>query len=351
MNLSFWDNKKVFITGDTGFKGSWLAYWLLNLGANVYGYALEPDTDKSLYTILNLKKEYDSERQDIRDFDKLSASIKRFNPEIIFHLAAQPLVKESYINPIYTYSTNVIGTANLLEASRNISSIRSIIVVTTDKVYKNLEKNKSYKESDVLGGHDPYSSSKACTELLLDSFRNSFFNEKNIPLISARAGNVIGGGDWSPNRIIPDVVKSLYEGQELLVRSPNSIRPWQHVIDPLAGYLLLAEKSFQNWSMTSSAWNLGPLFNSHKTVLDVLEVMKEFNKSLHWKLDDQVHEHEASLLMLDISKAINKLNWTPKFSFEKSIELTSEWYSCYYSGADIRKVTDQQLNLNYKMYE
>lgn len=318
LDLKFWKDKKVLITGATGFKGSWLSLMLFYLGARVVGYSLRPPTDPSMFKILDLDKDIIHVENNILNLSALKEVIKAYNFDIVFHLAAQPLVIDSYKDPIGTYMTNVIGTANVLEAIRNSPTIKSVVVVTTDKCYDNKEWEWSYRENDVLGGYDPYSNSKACAELVVDSYRKSFLY--NIGIATARAGNVIGGGDFSPNRLVPDCIRAINKNQTVEVRNLNSVRPWQHVLEPLWGYILLAEKLWISPKQFSEAWNFGPNEINNKTVEYVVnylcnKVYSEINNSTH----------EANFLKLDSSKAKTRLNWHPKLTLDDALEMTLEW--------------------------
>ena len=329
---SHYNGKKVFVTGHTGFKGAWLVAWLHLLGAEVKGYALEPEYENCLFNQLQPLKIAESIIADVRNKEKLSNEILSFQPDFIFHLAAQPLVRRSYEIPAETFEVNAIGTANLLEALRSLNKKCTVIIVTTDKVYENKEQDILYKEEDNLGGYDPYSASKACTEIVVSSFRNSFFNPLQIDthqktILSARAGNVIGGGDWSKDRIVPDIIRSLERNQEIEVRNPNAVRPWQHVLEPLGGYLLSAGLLNQNPKLFSKAYNFGPYPADHLTVKELVELAIQIWGSGKWNdISDHAQPHEASLLKLDISKAIRELNWKPKLNASQAIEWTINWY-------------------------
>ncbi len=318
--------RRVLITGHTGFKGSWLTLWLKELGAEICGVSLDPETTPNHWDLLNL--EINDCRCDIRKGEKLKEIFSSFQPEIVFHLAAQPLVRRSYLLPIETWTTNVIGTAEVLEACRVTSSIKSILCITSDKCYLNNEWEWGYRETDTLGGHDPYSSSKACSELLISSYRKSFFNQQGEILIaSARAGNVIGGGDWSEDRLIPDVIRSIYKKNQLIIRNPNSTRPWQHVLDCISGYLLLGQRLIEKKEWASDAWNFGPGDEGNFTVEEVLTKVKSFWPEVSWKKETQKNNaHEASFLKLDCSKSSSKLSWKPLWSSEKAIYKTTQWY-------------------------
>ena len=344
---SFWKNKKVFVTGHTGFKGSWLTIWLKDLGAKVIGFSLEPKNKENLFDIANVKEGIESQIGDIRDNDLITSSISEFNPDILIHMAAQPLVRYSYLNPLETYETNVIGTLNVLEGARKCNNLKSIVIITTDKCYENNEWDWGYRENEPMGGHDPYSSSKGCCELLVSSYRNSFFNDENSPNIaSVRAGNVIGGGDWSEDRLIPDILESFQNKKEVIIRNPLSVRPWQHVLEPLSAYLILAEKLYNN-KQFNGAWNIGPYEKDCKSVEWILNSMINlWGKDATWKLDDNANPHEANLLKLDISKAINKLNWRPKWSLDYTLETIVNWHKKWIDGEDMNNECLNQIK-NY----
>lgn len=346
--VSFWKNKKVFITGHTGFKGSWLSLWLQRLGAHVVGFALAPPTPKNLFTEAKVADGLTDIRGDIRNFEKLHQALVQYQPEFIFHLAAQPLVKYSYSHPVETYSTNVMGTVHLLEAARQCSNLRVIVNVTTDKCYENKESDRAYQEIEPLGGFDPYSSSKACSELITNAYRNSFFsvNSKHkVGLASARAGNVIGGGDWGIDRLVPDIISAYYNKQELQIRYPNAVRPWQHVLESLSGYLRLAELLYAEPEKFAEAWNFGPNEKDAKSVAWIVtNVLKVLGGDLKWQQVIEPQAHEATLLKLDSSKAHTKLNWMPKWDVECALAATISWYKDYYNGADAREITCQQIH-------
>jgi CDP-glucose 4,6-dehydratase len=350
---SFYDiykNKKVLITGHTGFKGAWLTFWLKELGAEVLGYSLESPTNPSLFNTLKLKNEIHHVIGNILDEEKLLNTFKNFKPEIVFHLAAQPLVRLSYKEPKLTYETNVIGTLNVLESIRKTESVKVSVNITTDKCYENKEWIYGYRENDPMGGYDPYSSSKGCAELLISSYRNSFFNPKdygqshNTSISSVRAGNVIGGGDWAEDRLIPDCIKSLIKKENIYLRNPSSIRPWQHVLEPLSGYLLLGSKMLEDKTKYCEGWNFGP---DDKEILSVEDVVKNAIKvwgegSYTINPDNQIHE--ANFLKLDISKARFYLNWSPVYSTFESIEKTVYWYKEYYNKSNMIDFTKNQIN-------
>lgn len=337
-------NKRVLVTGHTGFKGSWLITWLELMGANVLGIALEPNTTPNHIELLNSKIQ--SKYININNFNELSKEVLAFSPEIIFHLAAQPLVKESYQNPLETFSTNIIGTANLLEIARNCESLKAIINVTTDKCYENLEQVYSYKETDPLGGYDPYSASKACSEIVTQSMRNSFFNideyktKHNVLIATARAGNVIGGGDWCANRLIPDIIRSVSTNQTVEIRSPNSVRPWQHVLESLSAYLQLGWKLLDGNKAISGSWNIGPDDSMTLTVKNVLELSQKWWSDIKFEIIEQNDFHEAKLLMLDTNKAKEQLNWISVWDSSKAIEKTINWYKFYYLNNEVNTLED-----------
>ena len=330
----FWGNRKVLITGHTGFKGSWLCLWLNQLGVKVSGISLvDPVSNPDLFSILNKNKSINDHRGDIVNLDFCLNTIKEIEPEIILHMAAQPLVRKSYAYPLATYNTNVIGTANILEAVRTCESVKTIVVITTDKCYENIEKDHSYVETDSLGGHDPYSSSKACAEHVSSSYYRSFFKKKGVGLATVRAGNIIGGGDWSADRLIPDAVKAWSQNESIPIRSPQATRPWQHVLEPLSGYLKLAENLWNEPDKISGPWNFGPDQNSINTVQDTVELAVQiWGSSASWELTSGNHLHEASLLQLNSEKAKSILGWKPRWDFGKAVSETIQWYKNYYSN-------------------
>ena len=343
IDKSFWENRKVLITGHTGFKGSWLSFWLNSLGAKIYGISLPPNTEPSLFSQLGLENNIeDNNYIDIRDNLELNRKITTLAPEIVFHLAAQPLVLEGYKNPLDTWETNLMGSLNLLNSLTNLKSKTTVIMITTDKVYKNKDWIYGYREDDELGGHDPYSASKAACEIAISSWRSSFcevLNNKEplLRIASARSGNVIGGGDWSENRIIPDAVRSLNTNSEIILRNPNSTRPWQHVLDPLSGYILLAEKlhKFNHFDddffgSVSSSYNFGPTIESNKKVIELIQEISKNWPGLKVCKSIANNLHEANKLNLQIDKSFHYLKWRPKWNFEKSVKRTIEWYKSFY---------------------
>lgn len=334
LDKNFWKGKKVLITGHTGFKGSWLSIILIELGAIVVGYSLDPYSEEENFSLCKLKEKLIDIRGDIRNSKMLKNAIEKELPDIIFHLAAQPLVKLSYEKPVETYETNVIGTMNLLEGIRRIEKKITVILITTDKCYANKEQFFGYREIDSLGGYDPYSSSKACCEILIDSYRNSFFNIENYQyhkkaIASVRAGNVIGGGDWAKDRILPDIIRAIEENEKIILRSPNSVRPWQHLLEPLSGYLMLAEKLYGDISFSGS-WNFGPEIDELVTVKGITEsVIKAYGRKYSFEIKENKEIHETNILLLDITKAKLKLGWKPKLNTKEAIELTVDWYKRY----------------------
>jgi CDP-glucose 4,6-dehydratase len=339
VNPSFWKGKKVFVTGHTGFKGSWLSLWLKDMGAIVKGYALEPNTTPNLFTEAKVGQHMDSEIGDITDLKRITDSMMAFNPEVLIHMAAQPLVRLSYQEPVLTYATNVMGTVNVLEAARNCANLKAIVSVTTDKCYENKEWAWGYRENEPMGGHDPYSSSKGCAELVTAAYRKSFFNENNSAfLASARAGNVIGGGDWSDDRLIPDILKAFEKNDPVIVRNPMATRPWQHVLEPLSGYLVLAQHLYEDGSNYAEGWNFGPKDEDCKPVNWILDKMvAKWGKGASWQLDKNNNPHEAGYLKLDCSKAAMHLNWYPKWNLEDTLESIINWHQHYLSGKNIQE--------------
>jgi CDP-glucose 4,6-dehydratase len=353
VDFNFWRNKRVFITGHTGFKGSWLALWLRNLGASVTGYALPPTSTQTLFNTLGLDTKITSLFGDISDLASVRDAVVSVDPEIIVHMAAQPLVQESFHNPYETFSTNVMGTVNILEAVRFCSSVRAVVVVTTDKCYQNNEWIWPYRENDRLGGDDPYSSSKACAELVTHSFHQSFFEKGSstlggVAVATVRAGNVIGGGDWAKNRLLPDLVRSIELGQEITLRNPNATRPWQFVLEPLRGYLVLAQRLFEDGHDFSGGWNFGPSAGEARTVKWVVGAMcNALGVENKWGTDKEQYFPEKQVLCLDISKAENKLQWKPVLSVGEGVGLTADWYSTYFSGENLYDKAQEQI-LSYE---
>lgn len=334
--------RRVLLTGHTGFKGSWLALWLKSLGAEVFGLSLPASTEPNHCSLLAL--DIPEFLVDIRDAEAVNHALKQVQPEIVFHLAAQPLVRRSYRDPLETWSTNVMGTAHVLEACRLNDSVRAIVVVTTDKCYQNNEWHWGYREIDRLGGHDPYSASKAGAELVAASYRSAFFSKQNAPLLAtARAGNVIGGGDWSEDRLIPDLARAMKKSESLEIRSPNSTRPWQHVLESLSGYLLLGEKLLQGRHEFAEAWNFGPDSEGNQTVAMLLNTLSRHWPEVSWHLSEEPQLHEATLLHLDSAKARQKLGWKPVWRFDQAVEVTADWYRSFQETGKI--ASHEQLAL------
>lgn len=333
--------RRVLVTGHTGFKGGWLAQWLHMLGAEVTGLALPPASTPNLWDTLGLgdAPRCVDLRGDVRDLAAVEAAFARGEPEIVFHLAAQPLVRRSYRDPLESWSTNVMGTANVLDACRRHASVRAVVAVTTDKVYANREWAWGYREADRLGGHDPYSASKAASELVAASYRQSFLSAPGAPLLAtARAGNVIGGGDWSEDRLIPDLVRAVGRGESLEIRSPGATRPWQHVLDCLAGYLLLGQRLLQGDASCADAWNFGPVEQDNRTVESVLGLMRSHWPALAWHVSDAPRPHEANLLYLDSTRARNQLGWRPVWRLDQALSATAAWYQAWQErGADLTR--------------
>ena len=345
MDKNFWRGKKVFITGHTGFKGGWLSIWLVESGADVTGYSLKPETKPNLFETCSIEKKINSIIGDVRDEQKLKKAVFAAQPDIVFHFASQPLVLKSYENPVETYETNLMGTVNILNAIRDIPSVKGFINVTSDKCYANDEKLRAFKEDDPMGGYDPYSSSKACSELITAAYRTSFFKD-SVAVATARAGNVIGGGDWALNRIIPDFIKKIQQKEKLVIRNPRSIRPWQFVLEPLNGYLILAEKLLQDSSGFSESWNFGPNEQDDKTVEWLISKFdKEYEDGSNFQVAlNKESFHESKNLKLDCSKSIDRLNWSPKLDIEKSILMTCEWYKNFYKeNQDMYFFSAQQI--------
>jgi CDP-glucose 4,6-dehydratase len=333
---SFWRGKRVLLTGHSGFKGSWLAIWLHRLGAEVVGLSLHPNTEPNLFTLARVQEICQSHFCDIRHTGELAALVKAAKPQIVFHLAAQPLVRASYRDPLYTYDTNVMGTAHLLEAMRDLDDVKVAVMVTTDKVYHNTEHCRPYREGDLLGGRDPYSASKAASEMVIASYRDAYLAEQGVAVASARAGNVIGGGDWSEDRLIPDAIRAWQLGQVLEIRCPDAVRPWQHVLDPLAGYLTLAERLWKNPTLMG-AYNFGPESDAVASVKDVIELARgSFDSSGVRYAENNEGPQEAGLLILDIEKSRTTLGVVPRWPLSIAVENAMEWYGAQQGGANAR---------------
>ena len=339
VDTSFWKDKKVYLTGHTGFKGSWLSLWLQSMGALVKGYSLEVNTEPALFIKANVAKDMESEIGDIRDLEQLTQSMVSFSPDILIHMAAQPLVRFSYQEPVDTYTTNVIGTVNVLEAARKCLNLKAIVSVTSDKCYENKEREDGYRENESMGGHDPYSSSKGCAELVTSAYRRSFFSSKDTAsLASARAGNVIGGGDWAEDRLIPDILRAFEKSELVVIRNPLSTRPWQHVLEPLSGYLVLAQELFLNGDEFAEGWNFGPKDEDCKPVNWILDKMVNYwGNNAGWCFDEKINPHEASFLKLNCSKSAKKLKWQPKWELKKTLKLIIDWHLNYLSGNNLKQ--------------
>lgn len=344
-----WQGRRVFLTGHTGFKGGWLAHWLSARGALVRGYALDPAGEQNFFSAASVGAILDDVRGDIRDCAKVESAMREFRPEVVFHLAAQPLVRYSYVDPLGTYATNAMGTAHVLEAVRKTPSVRAVVCVTTDKCYQNREWVWPYRETDPLGGYDPYSSSKACAEMIAAAYRSSFFPverfaEHRVALATARAGNVIGGGDWSEDRLIPDLIRGFQAGKPVLIRHPKAIRPWQHVLESLSGYLLLAEQLLAGRVQFASAFNFGPGDGDAWPVERIAtKLAAMWGDGASWVCDSGQHVHEANFLRLDSSKARAELGWQPRLGTETALEWTMSWYRAWREGAEMRQRTAEQI--------
>lgn len=350
MTVDFWQDKKVLLTGHTGFKGSWLSVWLQMLGAKVIGYSLPAPTQPSLFDLVQVGDRMTSIVGDVRDLDHLVKTIKNYQPEIVIHMAAQALVRESYKNPAETYAVNVLGTVNVLEAVRQVGGVKALVNVTSDKCYENREWVWGYRENEALGGYDPYSSSKGCSELVTSAYRNSFFHPKDyvqhgVGMATARAGNVIGGGDWASDRLIPDILKAWQTGQKVVIRYPQAIRPWQHVLEPLSGYLTLAEHLYNDGAGYGGAWNFGPHESDAQPVGWIVEQMANlWGQEADWLQETSLQPHEANYLKLDCSKARSQLKWQPKLDVKTALTWVVDWTKSLQSGANMRDITTHQIN-------
>lgn len=344
VNPRFWHGKRVFLTGHTGFKGSWLSLWLQSMGAQVHGFALTPPTEPSLFTAAKVANKMTSTIGDVRDYEAVVTAMRVCAPDIVLHLAAQPLVRYSYQAPVETYATNVMGTVHALEAAREVGGVRAIVNVTTDKCYENREWIWGYREDEPMGGYDPYSNSKGCSELVTSAYRRSFFQTGDIALGSARAGNVIGGGDWALDRLVPDILRALEKEQPVVIRNPHSTRPWQHVLEPLSGYLVLAEKLYTDGQTYAEGWNFGPREEDARPVQWIVERMVEsWGNGGTWRLDGGEHPHEANYLKLDISKARARLDWTPRWDLATALQHIITWHRAWLAGEDVHALCLRQI--------
>lgn len=345
MNRDFWRGKRVLLTGHSGFKGGWLSLWLSEMEAEVHGYSLAPLTHPNLFSAIKLEDRISSSViGDIRDADGLSAATGRAKPDIVLHLAAQPLVRHSYVDPVETYAVNVMGTVNLFEAVRRVGTVRAMVNVTTDKCYENREWVWPYRENEAIGGFDPYSSSKACSELVTSAYRQSFFAQQGVQVATARAGNVIGGGDWAKDRLVPDFLRSIDAGKTLVIRSPNAIRPWQHVLEPLAGYLMLAEQLYEQGGDMAGAWNFGPDDSDARSVQWIVKRLCNQVAGASWSCGSAPQPHEANSLKLDSSKAKVRLGWSPRWDLATALEKTLAWHQTWKSGSNMTDYTLTQIS-------
>lgn len=344
VDTAFWQGKRVFMTGHTGFKGSWLSLWLQHMGAEVQGFALAPPTTPALFNEAHVANGMRSSLGDVRDLDSVRACMRDFQPEMVIHMAAQPLVRLSYDDPVLTYATNVMGTVHVLEAARHTPSVRAILNVTTDKCYENQEWVWGYRENEPMGGHDPYSNSKGCSELVTSAYRNSFFQSGKAALASARAGNVIGGGDWAADRLVPDILRAFEQGQPVRIRNPHATRPWQHVLEPLSGYLGLLQRLYNDGAAYAEAWNFGPQEDDAKPVQWIVEHMARlWSPEASWEIDAGEHPHEAHYLKLDIAKAGAQLHWRPRWSLPTALAHIVQWHRAWREQQDMRALCLAQI--------
>lgn len=349
---AFWEGRRVFLTGHTGFKGSWTLIWLHRLGAVVTGYALAPSTNPSLFDVADVQSLAAAHHVgDLRDAAMLRAAMTAAAPEIVIHMAAQPLVRLSYAQPVETFATNVMGTVNVLEAARHVPEVRAVVSVTTDKCYENREWLWSYRENEPLGGHDPYSASKACAEIVTSAYRSSFAEERGIAIASARAGNVIGGGDWSPDRLLPDSLAAWDEGRATAIRRPRAVRPWQHVLEPVSGYLMLAEALVARPEQAAAAWNFGPDERDARPVDWIQDRLTELLPGYRWQRDEDEGVHEAGLLKLDSARAHTLLGWRPRWSLDDALEQTADWHRAWRAGEPMHDVTLRQIERYERVHD
>ena len=345
MNAKFWCGKRVFLTGHTGFKGGWLSLWLQSLGADVTGYALTPQTIPNLFEAAEVAQGMTSLIGDIRDPTTLQKALQTAQPEIVIHMAAQPLVRQSYADPVETYTTNVMGTVHVLESVRHSPGVKAVVVVTTDKCYENKEWPWGYRENEPMGGHDPYSNSKGCAELVTAAYRSSFLQQQGIAVATARAGNVIGGGDWAADRLVPDILKAFEQNQPVQIRNPHSTRPWQHVLEPLSGYLTLAEHLYTRGQAYSEGWNFGPLDEDARPVQWIVDhLTHSWGNGASWQQDAGLHPHEANYLKLDISKVKARLAWRPSWNLQTALQNITQWHRAWLVQADMKKMCLAQIH-------
>jgi CDP-glucose 4,6-dehydratase len=343
-NPNFWRGKRVFLTGHTGFKGSWLSLWLQSLGAEVTGYALTPPTKPNLFEVAGVTTGMTSVSADIRDLPTLQRAMQMAQPNIVIHMAAQALVRLSYAEPVETYATNVMGTVHVLESVRHTPSVKAVVVVTTDKCYENKEWPWGYRENEPMGGHDPYSSSKGCAELVTAAYRTSFFQQHGVAVATARAGNVIGGGDWAADRLVPDILRAFEQNQPVVIRNPQATRPWQHVLEPLSGYLSLAERLYTNGQAYAESWNFGPKEDDARPVQWIVEnLVRSWGNGASWQQDGGVHPHEANYLKLDISKANGRLGWKPRWTLGTALEHITSWHQSWLRQDNMKQLCLAQV--------
>jgi CDP-glucose 4,6-dehydratase len=344
LTSEFWRGKRVFLTGHTGFKGGWLSLWLQSLGAELLGFALAPPTRPNLFEIARVADGMSSVIGDIRSLETLSRAMRSFRPEIVIHMAAQSLVRQSYIEPVQTYATNVMGTVHVLEAIRQAGTVRCVVNVTSDKCYENREWEWGYRETEPMGGYDPYSNSKGCSELITSSYRRSFFRGSGVALASGRAGNVIGGGDWAPDRLVPDILRAFERKEPVVIRNPHSIRPWQHVLEPLSGYLTLVERLWRDGESIAEGWNFGPQEDDARPVIWIVERMAHtWGAGASWRLDAGEHPHEAHHLKLDTSKARNRLSWRPRWTLDTALYNVTQWHRAWIGKREMQQVCLEQI--------
>tara|TARA_B110000008_G_scaffold61680_1_gene61477 strand:+ start:14016 stop:15080 length:1065 start_codon:yes stop_codon:yes gene_type:complete len=345
MNRAFWKNKTVFLTGHTGFKGGWIALWLNDMGAKVHGFSLSPSSKNNFFTVAKVESQIESSTiGDIRNEEELQAAMLFVSPDIVIHMAAQPLVHESYDDPVGTYATNVMGTIHVFEAIRKSSSVKAVLNITTDKCYENHERFWAYRENEAMGGHDPYSSSKGCSELVTSAYRRSFLNKTGVQVATVRAGNVIGGGDWAYDRLIPDFLRALDANETMVIRSPKAIRPWQHVLEPLSGYLVLIQKLFDEGEAFADGWNFGPDDSDSKPVEWIVNHLCNQTTGANWKINQELQPHEANILRLDSTKAKINLGWKPNWNIDIALSKTLEWHNDWKRGSDMLEKSLKQIH-------